>query len=285
MATDIQHLRRWIGKTETVHDSVASVPVRGLNATLDYPGDIPQAGDALPPLWHWLYFLPQRRDSELGPDGNAIGGEFMPPVPLARRMWAGGRYKWVDRLRIGEDVSRKSVIEDVSCKSGRSGELVFLVVRHEISGPRGLVLTEWHDIVYKPLVDENAGAKVPGLPAPANAVWTRRMQADPVMLFRYSALTFNGYRIHYDWRYVTEIGGYPGLIVHGPLMATLLMELARSNNPGRNVAEFSFRATRPVFDIHPFELCGKPDAAGRSAQMWIQDHEHALAMQANVTFS
>lgn len=284
MSTDIQHLKRWIGKTETIHDLITSAPVRGLNATLDYSSGIAQADEPLPPLWHWLYFLPQHRESELGPDGHAMGGGFLPPVPLARRMWAGGRYKWIDRLRIGEHVSRKSVIEDVTCKSGRSGELVFLVVRHEISGPRGLVLTEWHDIVYRQSVAEKETATLPIVPAPDNAVWMRRQQADAVLLFRYSALTFNGYRIHYDRRYVTEVVGYPGLIVHGPLMATLLMELARSNNPGRIVSEFSFRATRPVFDIHPFEVCGKPGVDGHSAQMWIQDHEHALAMQATVTF-
>lgn len=145
-------------------------------------------------------------------------------------------------------------------------------------------MNEWHDIVYKESIAEEGAASLPIVPAPDDAVWLKRQQADAVLLFRYSALTFNGYRIHYDQRYVVEVERYPGLVVHGPLMATLLMELARSKNPGRVVSGFSFRAMRPVFDIHPFDVCGKPGVDDRSAQMWIRDHEHALAMQATVTF-
>lgn len=286
MSTDIEYLKKWIGRTDTVYDSITLAPARGLNASLDYSGSVPQPGEPLPPLWHWLYFLPQYCQSELGPDGHEKRGRFLPPVPFPRRMWAGGRYEWVDQLRIGEQVSRKSIIQDIFRKRGRGGELLFVVVRHEVSSPRGLALTEWHDIVYRQLATEKETATTsPIVTAPDDFVWFKHQQADPVLLFRYSALTFNGHRIHYDRSYVTDVEGYPGLVVHGPLMATLLMQLARDNNPGRVVSGYSFRAIRPVFDGHPFDVCGKPDSDDRSAQMWIRDHDRALAMQATVTFS
>jgi 3-methylfumaryl-CoA hydratase len=279
----LAQLRSWEGRSETLHDEVTAAPVRNLSATLDRDDPPPAAGTELPPLWHWLYFLPGHRQGELGPDGHARRGGFLPPVPLPRRMWAGGRLQWHAPLRVGEAVQRTSTIASVAHKPGRSGDLVFVVVRHALHNAQGPALTEEHDIVYRAAAQPGDPAPVPQA-APADAAWSREIVPDPVLLFRYSALTFNGHRIHYDRSYVTEVEGYPGLVVHGPLIATLLVDLARRERPGARFARFSFKAVRPTFDLHPFRVCGKPSADGCSAQLWAQDHEGWLTMQAEATF-
>jgi 3-methylfumaryl-CoA hydratase len=277
MTLDIDHLRTWIGRQEVLTDTVTRVPVAALSATLDRDDPPPQAGDPLPPLWHWLYFLPLARQSEIGPDGHPKRGGFLPPVPLPRRMWAGGRFTFHRPLRIGEDITRTSTVVDVTAKSGRSGSLCFVLVRHEIAGADGLALTEEHDIVYRDLAPPGE-APPPPRPAPTEAAWQRDIVADDVMLFRYSALTFNGHRIHYDRRYVTEIEGYPGLIVHGPLIATLLVDLLRRKTD-RRLQSFRFRAVSPLFDIAPFAVCGHPGTDGRVA-LWARNAQGNLAMDA-----
>ena len=275
---DIVHLQQWIGRAETHSDVITPVPVAALAATLDREDPPPQPGDALPPLWHWLYFLPVHRQSELGADGHAQRGGFLPPVPLPRRMWAGGRLEFHRPLRVGEPVTRASRILDVKGKQGRTGELVFVLVRHEISDAEGVALTEEHDIVYRE--HPKAGEPAPSpLPAPADFTWQRAIHPDDVLLFRYSALTFNGHRIHYDRRYATEVEGYPGLIVHGPLIATLLLDLLRRSLPQANVARFQFRAVSPLFDTAPFAVCGKPESGG-AIRMWAQNAAGILAMDA-----
>jgi 3-methylfumaryl-CoA hydratase len=279
----LAQLRSWEGRSETLHDEITAAPVRNLAATLDRDDPPPVPGTALPPLWHWLYFLPGARQSELGPDGHPRRGGFLPPVPLPRRMWAGGRLVWHAPLHVGEAVQRTSRIVSVTHKSGRSGDLLFVLVRHELANAQGLALTEEHDIVYR-------AAPRPGDPvpppqrAPEGAVWTRGIVPDDVLLFRYSALTFNGHRIHYDRKYVTEVEGYPGLIVHGPLIATLLVDLARRQRPDAVLRKFSFKAVRPTFDLHPFRVNGRPSQDGASAQLWAQDHEGWLTMQGEAEF-
>jgi 3-methylfumaryl-CoA hydratase len=274
---DIEHLKSWIGRREVLRDIATLFPAAALSATLDRDDPAPAAGDALPPLWHWLYFLPTARQSELGPDGHPKRGGFLPPVPLPRRMWAGGRFEFIRPLRLGEAISRVSTIRDVSMKHGRSGALVFVVVRHEVSGESGLALTEEHDIVYRPAAAPGEAPPAPQL-APADAAWRRDIVADDVLLFRYSALTFNGHRIHYDRRYVTAEEGYPGLIVHGPLLATLLVDLLRRNHRGA-LKTFKFRALAPTFDTTPFAVCGQPGADGM-VSLWARHQTGALAMQA-----
>ena len=275
----LAQLQSWQGRTETLHDEATAAPLRGLSATLDRDDPPPGRGDELPPLAHWLYFLPQARQGELGPDGHPKRGGFLPPVPLPRRMWAGGRLQWLHPLRVGEALRRESRIVSVAHKQGRSGELVFVLVRHEVHGERGLALTEEHDIVYR-------GAPRPGEPEPSpqrasdDAPWRREIVPDDVLLFRYSALTFNGHRIHYDRRYVTEVEGYPGLVVHGPLIATLLVDLVRRQRPEARLATFRFKALRPTFDLHAFHVNGQPSADGRSVALWASDHEGWLTMQA-----
>ena len=274
-------LASWIGRTETVTDTVTATPFAALCATLDRPPERPPAGTPLPPLWHWLYFLPLYRQSDVGPDGHARRGGFLPPVALPRRMWAGSQLAFHQPLRVGERIERASTIVEVTEKSGRAGALVFVKVRHDIRADdaQSPAIVEFHDIVYREAPAPGEAAAAPRS-APALAPWRRRCVPDDVLLFRYSALTFNGHRIHYDRRYVTEVEGYPGLVVHGPLLATLLLDLLRSQLPQASVRRFAFRAVRPLFDIHPFDVCGAPSPDDGTVHLWAMDHEGALAMDA-----
>jgi 3-methylfumaryl-CoA hydratase len=285
-APSLAHLQEWVGRTETLTDEVTAVPVRALSATLDLPPPDLSQRMALPPLWHWLYFLPLHRQSELGPDGHARRGGFLPPVPLPRRMWAGGRLRWLPEnpVMLGDAVRRVSRIESVKHKAGRSGDLLFVLVRHEVHNAKGLALTEEHDIVYRAAARPDDPAPPPQ-PAEQGAPWRREITPDDVLLFRYSALTFNGHRIHYDRRYVTGIEGYPGLVVHGPLIATLLADLVRRHAPGAFMDSFEFKAVRPTFDLHPFSVNAQPSGDGRSVRLWAADHEGWLTMQATATLA
>jgi 3-methylfumaryl-CoA hydratase len=282
-SVNLDHLREWIGRSEERDDQITLTPMAALSATLDRDDPFPRPGDLLPPLWHWLYFLPLHRESELGPDGHPKRGGFIPPVPLPRRMFAGGRQQHHRPLRAGDTVSRISRIADVTHKIGRNGPLVFVLVRHEISNREGLALVEEHDIVYRD--HPRPGEIQTPQAAPAEAAWSREVFADAVMLFRYSALTFNPHRIHYDLRYCTETENYPGLVVHGPLIATLLADLLRRNIPEGQVSNFSFRAVRPIFDTHAFSVHGRVESDGKTAKLWAKDHEGWLCMEATATFS
>ena len=275
-------LRAWLGRSETVHDTIGPTPVLALTATLDHPPAAVSAGMPLPPLWHWLYFLPMHRQREIGPDGHARRGGFLPPVPLPRRMWAGSQFEFRSAVHVGDTVARTSTIDDVTAKEGRSGKLVFVKVRHELrcNGASDPAIVEFHDIVYREAKRPD-DVEPPPLAAPAGAAWQREIVPDDVLLFRYSALTFNGHRIHYDRRYATEVEGYPGLVVHGPLIATLLLDLLRRNAPEAEVASFRFRAVRPTFDLYPFTLDGQRQ--GTKVKLWAQDHEGWLTMDALAT--
>jgi len=279
-----EDLSAWIGRSESVRDTATAAPVRGLAATLDYPPVDVSPGTPLPPLWHWLYFLPMHRQSEIGADGHAKRGGFLPPVPLPRRMWAGSQFEFRSPVRIGDAVERNSTIADVTAKEGRTGRLVFVKVRHEVrcNGAADPAIVEFHDIVYREARKPN-DVDPPPQPAERGAPWRTEVVPDDVLLFRYSALTFNGHRIHYDRRYVTQVEGYPGLVVHGPLIATLLMDLLRRNLPNADVAEFRFRAVRPTFDLHPFAVNGMPQADARTVKLWAHDHEGWLTMDAVAT--
>ena len=275
------NLQDWVGRSEVVSDVATPTPYAALSATFDREAARPPAGTQLPALWHWLYFLPLHRQSEIGPDGHARRGGFLPPVPLPRRMWAGSQFAFHQPLCIGDEMTRTSTIESVAEKQGRTGPLVFVKVRHEIrrQGQAEVALTEFHDIVYREAARADEVAPPPR-PAPATSAWEKKWVPDDVLLFRYSALTFNGHRIHYDRKYVTEVEGYPGLIVHGPMVATLLLDLLRHQMPQAQVERYEFRAVRPVFDIHHFHVCGEPQADGRSISLWAKDHEGWLTMEA-----
>lgn len=278
-AAQLARLADWVGRTETRTDDIVAAPVRALSATLDRDDPAPPPGMPLPPLWHWLYFLPLHLARDLGDDGHARRGGFLPPVPLPRRMWAGGRLQWelANPLRIGDAATRLSRIASVVPKRGRAGDLVFVTVAHEFHNAGGLSMTEEHDIVYRgaPQAGETVAAPVA---ARTGAPWHRELTPDDVLLFRYSALTFNSHRIHYDRRYVTGTEGYPGLVVHGPLIATLLLDLLRREAPDARVRRFAFRALRPAFDGRVLGLNGQPERDG--INLWAQDDEGRLTMEA-----
>jgi len=278
---DIDHLSQWIGNKETLEETISAVPLLRLAATLDRePGEI-AVGDEVPALWHWIYFLAPTRASELGHDGHAALGDFMPPVPLPRRMWAGGKFKFIKPLHVGDLARKESTIRDVTVKQGRTGKLCFVEVEHCIFVGKELRFSETHNIVYR-------DAKQPGEDnilapeAPQNPEWTREVFPNSTLLFRYSALTFNAHRIHYDLDFCRQQEGYPGLVFHGPLTATLLLELAMQNNPGRSLKSYEFKALSPLFDNAPFSLNGKMD--GTKIEMWAANADNRLAMRASVSF-
>lgn len=268
----------YVGRTETRTDTADARLIEGLAATLDLD---PPAGD-LPPLWHWMFFQDWRRPGEVGPDGHPKRGGFLPPVHhLPRRMWAGGRLRFGPAgIRGGDALTRHSTIKAVSRKSGGSGELVFVTVGHVVEGPRGEVLEEEHDIVYRGA--EGAAVKAAPVAAVEPAEVVRVTQPDSLLLFRYSALTGNGHRIHYDMPYVTGEEGYPGLIVHGPLQATLLAAHALANAPGA-LREFSFRGLRPAFAGRALSLHAM--AEGGAVALESRDGEGATCMKARAVLA
>lgn len=272
----------WIGKQEGRQDLLDLNRAEGLRATLESLDAPFKEGAGLPELWHWAYFWSIAPMSKLGYDGHAAKGEFLPPIALPRRMWGGSRLTWHRPLRLGLPAERQSEIKKVAQKEGRSGKLAFVTVGHRYLQEGGLCLEEEHDIVYREAAKPGAVAPSPE-PAPETAAWSRQISPDPVLLFRYSALTFNGHRIHYDQPFATGPEGYSGLIVHGPLLATFMVDLARRNAGARKLGSFSFRALSPIFDTAPFGVCGEPDQTG--AKLWVSNATGGLAMQGRVDWA
>jgi 3-methylfumaryl-CoA hydratase len=280
---DLDHLRQWIGRTEEKTDIVTAHLVAGLRSALFLDVGKPKEGDAAPFTAHWCLTLPVVPLSEVGPDGHPNRGGFLPPVPLPRRMWAGGAINFAEPLRVGDVVTRTSTIKDLTLKEGSTGLLCFVSVDHVYKTPRGIAVRERHDIVYRemPSGGQNAApAKQPALPAAAKH--SERHLADPVLLFRYSALTFNGHRIHYDRDYVTRIEGYPGLIVHGPLQAALLIELAAKLHGGKAPATFVYRGLQPLFDGSEFSVNASDISTG--LDLWTANAKGEPTMKGAATW-
>lgn len=269
----------WIGRTRTAHDEITAAPLRDLAATLDRDDPQPETGTPLPPLWHWLFFHSVHRPGQMRRDGHAQDDDFMPPVPLPRRMWAGSRFVWNagNPLRVGDKVTRVSRIQSITPKSGRSGDLVFVRIVHEYANDAGVSFVNEHDSVFRAAAEAKAPPAQPVI-AEKGAPWQREIVPDPVLLFRYSALTFNPHRIHYDHPYATQVEGYPGLLVHGPLIATLLMDLVRREAPEAVVRELAFKAIRPTYEGRPMRVNGR--RTGGTVALWAQDHEGCLTMEA-----
>ncbi len=258
---------KWIGRSVTVTDTLDPGRSNALDIALGGEGGL-QAGDALPLLDHWLYFWDVKPPAELGADGHPAKGGFLPPVTLPRRMWAGGRLTFARPVLLGSEVSKTSTILSVKEKDGRSGKLVFVTVRHELDGGDGVAVSEEQDLVYREAATAQMAAPEP---APAPQVgWCESVDPTSTLLFRYSALTMNGHRIHYDRRYAIEEECYPGLVVHGPLQAKLMIRLA-SKRLGTAITGFDFRGQQPAFDGLQMHVCGESNEGG--AELWTQQGE------------
>ncbi|MEI9924814.1 MAG: MaoC family dehydratase N-terminal domain-containing protein [Bradyrhizobium sp.] len=278
---DLDHLRQWIGRTSEATDVVTAQLVRGLRATLFMEIGDPKPGDASPFTTHWCLGQPVFPMAELGPDGHPARGGFLPPVPLPRRMWAGGELEILEALRVGDEVTRVSRISDVTMKTGSTGVLCFVSVDHTIKTQRGIAIRERQDIVYRDVSPAPSAPAKPPAPPPV-AQHRETHMADSVLLFRYSALTFNGHRIHYDREYVTKVEGYPGLIFHGPMQAAFMVEFDAKLNGGKPPKKFSYRGVQPLFDGSEFSVNANKTDAGMD--LWTANSAGQPTMKATATW-
>jgi 3-methylfumaryl-CoA hydratase len=273
----VRSLKDWQPGSARLSRRVDPWPAAAFAGLIGAPAPPLETGDPLPPMWHWFTLLEHPAQAELGADGHPARGPFLPPIPGRRRMWAGGRLRLTAPIPVGAQLSARSGVAAVSVRSGRRGELAFVTVRHELSVDGAPVGVEEQDIVYRSEPDQTASrgktpappetpepsvppvppetpvpsvppetARTPAAPEPSGA-WRAELATDPVLLFRFSALTYNGHRIHYDRPYATQVEGYPDLVVHGPLLALLALELPRVHAPGRAVRSFGYRLIRPAF--------------------------------------
>jgi len=283
-ALSIDDLRSHIGRRLTASDVIHPGPANLLRLAFARSEPELAAGDPLPPAWLALYFLPRSAPDELRPDGSPRDAGVVPAMPLPRRMFAGESVRFHRPLRIGDAVRRETELADISVKSGGTGTLVFATVASRVFGPDGLALEEERRTVFREEVKAGQGNQAPRRDAPpAGVPWRRRISPDAVLLFRFSALTFNSHRIHYDRRWAMETEGYPGLVVHGPLTTVLLLDFARDSNPGRTVRAYTTQARAPLFDNASFDLVGRPTGDGRGAELWAVTPEGTIAMSAEIT--
>ena len=278
----MENFDTWIGKKEISKDFVSSRPVEMMQALLN---EEDKNLRILPHLYHWFYFLPIVDGQELAEDGHPKKGSFLPPIPFPKRMWAGGRLQFLHPIHINQNIRRESEILNVELKHGKSGDMYFVTVKHSIFAEDILAIVEEHDIVYRDVTNQvqtNQNSTQNTVTESRSATYKRLFPLDTVSLFRYSAITFNGHRIHYDRPYATQIEGYPGLIVHGPLLATLLLHTFKKENPTKEVTSFEFRAVNPIFDFNEFQICG--DIQNNSGELWIEKVDGLVAMKAKVQF-
>lgn len=282
---NIDELKSHIGRRVVVSDAVMPGPANLLRLTFGRPEPELQEGDPLPPGWHVLYFLPRVGPDGLRPDGTPVEAGVIPSMPLPRRMFAGERLRLHRPIRIGDAVQRETELADITLKTGGTGTLVFATVLSRIFTPQGLALEEERRTVFREEVKEGGKNQAPRREeAPADVPWRRRVVPDPVLLFRFSALTFNSHRIHYDHLWATEVEGYPGLVVHGPLASTLLIDFARDHGRGRALLTYTTQARAPLFATAAFELRGRPTADGRGCELWTVTPEGTIAMSAQAEF-
>ena len=281
---DLAELKRAIGTKEINSDVVTAAQANLLRLTFGRPEPELKDGDALPPGWHVIYFTPRVGPDGLRADGTPAKGGVTPDMPLPRRMFAGQGFRFHQPLRIGQTVRQETELTDISLKSGATGTLVFTTVVSRISGPDGLAVEDERRIVYREEVKAGEGNQAPRRePVPDDVPWRRTITPDPIVLFRFSALTFNSHRIHYDHEWATKVEGYPALVVHGPFTQTLLIDFARDHAEGRSIKSFVTQARAPLFDGAPFELRGRPKGSG--AELWAVTPEGTIAMSAQVEFA
>lgn len=252
------NIQNWLGNTETKIEAIELGAAKRAAATLGTPE--PKTGEKLPPLWHWLYFQPTAYPNEIGKDGHPATGGFLPPAKNKNRMWAGSDVTFHGELIIGCEATRKTTINKIEEKQGVSGSLLFVTVKHEIYQNKNLIISEMQSIVYR----DPTPPKLDSESMPSNVGWSKNVIPDPVLLFRYSAITFNGHRIHYDYPYVTEQEGYPNLVVHGPLIATLSLQAFMEKMPDTKIKRFNFRGLRPLIAPEPFEIISNIVVPGKA---------------------
>ncbi|MGE0699129.1 MAG: MaoC family dehydratase N-terminal domain-containing protein [Hyphomicrobiaceae bacterium] len=285
-AIDEAALRSHIGTSLREEDVATAAPIAMLIATFDRPEPMPRSGDPIPPGWHIGYFLNMASQATLAADGLPRGSGVLPPMPLPRRMYAGCRITFHDAIRVGEPIVRETTLSDIQVRQGSTGALIFATQTRRISTPRGLALTEDYQGAFREEVKEGARSGIPKREeVPQGLPWRRTHKADAVSLFRFSAITFNPHRIHYDKPYATGVEGYPGLVVHGPYSQHCLSDFIRDMNPGKRMATFDMRARAPLFEDHAFELVGRPADGGKAAEVWALTPAGTVAMQATATFA
>lgn len=286
MSIDIDALREHIGTKIIEEDVASSSPLKGLIVTFDRDELLPGHGEPIPPGWHLVYFPAAARKATLGADGLPTTGGVLPSMPFPRRMYAGTGLTFHDAIRVGEPLRRETELTDLSLRTGSTGPLIFTTQTRRIFTPRGLAIVEESYTVFRDHVQPSGKNGIPKREAPpSDTPWRRTIEADPVSLFRYSALTFNPHRIHYDRIYAQSVEGYPGLVVHGPYSQQCLIDLARDHNPGRMLESFLLRARAPLFDTAPFNVVGRPVDGGRGAELWAVTPEGSIAMQAAARFA
>jgi 3-methylfumaryl-CoA hydratase len=279
-----RYLSGWQPGPREDRDTIAEAPAAALAAVLDDPDFAAAAGDPLPPLWHWMFFLDWPAHRQLGTDGHPGEGRFLPPLPDRRRMFAGGRVQFARPLLLGQAAQRHSELAGCEVKQGRSGELVLTTVRHEIRQAGEVAVVDAQDLVYR---SGGQGAQTPARraegPSPTSpAPWRFPLVPDPVLLFRFSALTANAHRIHYDEHYARAVEGYPGLVVHGPLLLLFMLELVRRNRPDATVRSVSYRLRRPVFAGEPLLVTGEPSEEAADLAVLGPDQEVRASAQAHL---
>jgi 3-methylfumaryl-CoA hydratase len=283
MKVDIAALRQHIGRTIEERDVATAAPLHGLIVTFDRNDPLPQEGDLVQPGWHYAYFLAMTRPTMLGVDGLPTSSDLLPEMPFPRRMYAGASLTFHEPIRVGDPLRRETELTDISLRSGSTGRLIFVTQTRRIFAPTGLAIVEEMRSVFREAVPAGAASGVPQRDEPPTGLpWKRTVSVDPVSLFRYSALTFNPHRIHYDRGYATTVEGYPGLVIHGPYSQQCLLDFARDHNPGRRMTAFSQRARAPLFDTHSFTLAGRPTAEG--CELWAMTPAGTIAMQAAARF-
>jgi len=280
----LDDLKTHIGRTQVTTDVLHAGPANLLRLALGRPEPELKDGDPLPPAWLALYFLPRLATDALRPDGAPGDAGVVPPMPLPRRMFAGERQRFHRALRLGEAVRRETTLADISLKSGTTGTLVFATIVSRVFGGDGaLAVEDERRTVFREEIKAGERNQAPRRdPAPTDVRWRRTISPTAVLLFRFSALTFNSHRIHYDRPWAMEVEGYPGLVVHGPLTTTLLIDFARDSNPGRAIRGYAIQARAPLFDTAPFELRGRPTADGHGCECWAVTPEGTIAMSAEV---
>jgi len=283
LVQELNALQGWVGRVAESTDIVTASPLVRMSAWLDREDPIPRKGDAVPPGWHYLFCLSQMPQRHLTHEGGTPRSELFPPISLPRSMWVGCRFTFSGAIKVGDPIRRVGTIKSLTGKTGRTGPLILMTIRDEFLVPAGLAVAEEMDIIFRKNA-EGPEPLPPPQPRPGEAVWRRVIQADPPFLFRYSALTYNSHRIHYDLTYTTKQEGYPALLVHGPLQVNLMLELVRQND-ARPIAEFSCRAQRPVFEGGPFSVEGAPTPDRTGVTMWVLDRDGALSMTASVKFA